>query len=345
MGLIRLLLALSVVIFHSAPLFGIGMMDGVVAVKGFFVISGFYMALILNEKYIKQNNSYKLFITNRLLRIYPAYWVMLLLTIVVGYFWAYHGASLQTLIPNNAHPKSFFLYASPLGILRDISLLFRVDYLSTNGLKLPIVAPAWTLIVELLFYFISPFLIKRKWWLLLLILIISFIIRYVFFFNHILSNEYLLTGFFPATVGYFMIGLFSYKLYERIKGKSISKKYSIAMLILCSGFILFWDKLPSILVFNLLLKDILFYPILYFSMPSLLLFTSGSIVDGFLADLSYPIYISHWFVFSLVWNVFSFKARTTLFVLLFLTGTLIFALLLKKLVDEPLYKVRQKRLK
>jgi len=54
---------------------------GKTAVQVFYIISGFYMSLVLNEKYINKNNSYKLFITNRLLRLYPTYWVVLLLTL------------------------------------------------------------------------------------------------------------------------------------------------------------------------------------------------------------------------------------------------------------------------
>lgn len=71
MGIIRLLLAISVLISHTSTIFGFGFVGGQAAVQAFFIISGFYMAFILNEKYIGENNSYKLFITNRLLRLYP----------------------------------------------------------------------------------------------------------------------------------------------------------------------------------------------------------------------------------------------------------------------------------
>jgi len=83
MGLIRLLLAFTVVIAHSNPIFGNKIVGGITSVHAFFIISGFYMALILNEKYVTKD-SYKLFITNRLLRLYPVYWVMFVITIIVG---------------------------------------------------------------------------------------------------------------------------------------------------------------------------------------------------------------------------------------------------------------------
>src|SRR5579872_5879951 len=184
MGIIRILLALSVLVFHSAPIFGFGMMDGLVAVKGFFVISGSYMALILNEKYKGKNGGYRLFITNRFLRIYPIYWIVLIFTIIFGYYWAYNGAAMQTIVPLNFHPRGFFLYDTPLGIIRDMSLLIRGDYINPLKFKLPIVAPAWTLILELLFYICAPFLVKRKWWLLLFIISLSFGLRFFMYTLH-----------------------------------------------------------------------------------------------------------------------------------------------------------------
>lgn len=66
MGILRLLLAISVIIAHTESVFGVRLVGGVIAVQAFYIISGFYMAMILTEKYIGKN-SYKLFITNRLL--------------------------------------------------------------------------------------------------------------------------------------------------------------------------------------------------------------------------------------------------------------------------------------
>jgi peptidoglycan/LPS O-acetylase OafA/YrhL len=75
MGSLRLILALSVFLAHTGSLFGVFLVGPSVAVQSFFLISGFYMALVLNEKY-KGSGSYYLFITNRLLRLLP-YWVVL----------------------------------------------------------------------------------------------------------------------------------------------------------------------------------------------------------------------------------------------------------------------------
>ena len=85
MGFLRLILSLSVVLYHAGSLFGYTGMNGLVAVHIFFIISGFYMALIIKNKYSKAKRPYYTFITNRFLRIYPIYWVVLVLMIVVEY--------------------------------------------------------------------------------------------------------------------------------------------------------------------------------------------------------------------------------------------------------------------
>ena len=80
MGAIRILLAIIVLLNHSG--FLLNVFDAGLAVETFFIVSGFYMALILNEKYIGKNNSYKLFISNRFLKLYPIYWVVLVLSLM-----------------------------------------------------------------------------------------------------------------------------------------------------------------------------------------------------------------------------------------------------------------------
>jgi len=86
MGLIRILLAITVVVGHSgSTLFGYTFVGGSIAVQTFYIISGFYMALILNEKYTGKK-SYSLFITNRFLRLYPVYWIVLFLSLIMVVF-------------------------------------------------------------------------------------------------------------------------------------------------------------------------------------------------------------------------------------------------------------------
>jgi peptidoglycan/LPS O-acetylase OafA/YrhL len=56
MGSLRFVLALLVVYFHvrGPSHYGLPLPDGRIAVQMFYVISSFYMALVLNEKYISR---------------------------------------------------------------------------------------------------------------------------------------------------------------------------------------------------------------------------------------------------------------------------------------------------
>src|SRR5450755_3866284 len=78
MGLFRLALAWSVLLGHSGGhgFFGLAFLDRQLAVQCFFIISGFYMALVLNEKYTGPGR-YWTFVQQRFLRLYPTYLIIL----------------------------------------------------------------------------------------------------------------------------------------------------------------------------------------------------------------------------------------------------------------------------
>src|SRR4051812_38784319 len=87
MGLLRVLLALSVVFAHLGGVFGWTIAGGFAAVQMFYIISGFYMATILAEKY-NPRADIGLFYANRGLRIYSTYFVALAITLA-GFYLIY----------------------------------------------------------------------------------------------------------------------------------------------------------------------------------------------------------------------------------------------------------------
>ena len=71
LGIIRFLLAMAVVLSHIGSVMGeiiFSLPHGIIAVELFFIISGFYMALILSGKY-SAPGKVKLFYLNRFLRL------------------------------------------------------------------------------------------------------------------------------------------------------------------------------------------------------------------------------------------------------------------------------------
>ncbi len=146
----RAIAAIMVVIHHYAgnllpfSWFGQLFQSGNIAVGYFFVLSGFVL-------YISQKpNNYFNYLANRFLRITPAYYCALLLTIVVIHY--------------------FYPPPDPnLGWQIGASLLFIQAWVPDCTLELN--SPAWSLSVEMFFYALAPFLFiiaKRQRWFILI---------------------------------------------------------------------------------------------------------------------------------------------------------------------------------
>ena len=115
MGTIRFLLAISVLISHlHIQEIKYFLNNGSDSVQLFFIISGFYMFMILKNKYSKIKNAYFYFISNRFLRIYPIYYIVLIITIA----YAVYSIKFSPNLPNDFAPffafyhqlDSFYLY-------------------------------------------------------------------------------------------------------------------------------------------------------------------------------------------------------------------------------------------
>jgi len=78
MGTLRLLLAVSVVFAHLGMSAQV-LVGGMVAVQAFFLISGFLISYVLVNT--PAYSSAAVFLTNRALRLFPAYWVIALCTL------------------------------------------------------------------------------------------------------------------------------------------------------------------------------------------------------------------------------------------------------------------------
>lgn len=134
LGLLRTFLALVVAAGH---LWGIFL--GVHAVYGFYVISGFLMTRIVNERYGYSPRGFGLYLSNRILRIYPAYWLAcvagLLLVLVFGELWT---------VPFQRNVKL------PEDANAWLALLLNWYWFPDNASHL--VPPSWAIAVEFLFY-------------------------------------------------------------------------------------------------------------------------------------------------------------------------------------------------
>jgi peptidoglycan/LPS O-acetylase OafA/YrhL len=107
-GCWRFFLAFLVVISHLWK----GMIGGpaAYAVWGFYVLSGYLMTLVLNEKYGPSINGLKRYAYNRFLRIYPLYWIASALGLLALIILPSYGISLSSLNPQFVLPLSLADY-------------------------------------------------------------------------------------------------------------------------------------------------------------------------------------------------------------------------------------------
>ncbi|MEM6802707.1 MAG: acyltransferase [Bacteroidota bacterium] len=355
MGVIRVLLALSVVIAHSNPIFGIELVGGPVAVQAFYMISGFYMALILHEKY-KKPSQYGLFISNRFLRIYPIYWFILLCSIGLGIIVGMDSGNFLGLeaLKGDAASMSF---STKSAILWSHLVLFGQDVFMFLGLNLPsgnleftsnfwehpapafkylLVPQAWTIGVELMFYLIAPFLVRRRLRYLLLLMFASALLR-ILFYQQGFSHDPWSNRFFPFELFFFLAGSISYRIYRKADLYSL-REPGIPLLFVCIAYLLLYSSLP----FSAGLKAVLLYGLIFISMPFIFLALKTNRFDREIGEYSYTIYLSHVLIIGLLqaYDIQFLDLATTAII-----GSFAFSYLIIRFISNPIEQIRQARVK
>ena len=357
MGLLRFLLAISVVLGHSSSIFGFEFVGGVISVQSFYIISGFYMTLILNEKYIGKSNSYKLFITNRLLRLYPIYWTVLLLTILyftvdsiysggknlggfIYYYEYWNTMGLSSII--------FLVFTNLFLFLQDAVMFFSLNtttgqlYFTTNFHNNPpelynflMIPQAWTIGVEIAFYLIAPFIVRRKLKIIFPLILASLLLRIVLYYYFNLKNDPWTYRFFPTELVFFLLGVVSYHLYKKLQTMEIKNLYLKLIWIGVVAVTIFFNFLP------IPGKKFLYLSGFFIVLPFIFLLTKNWKTDTYIGELSYPIYISHILVFTILkeQNIPTLGGIGLTLVVF----TIAFSILLNNVVAKRIEKIRQRR--
>jgi len=314
MGVLRILLAICVFCAHSRPLGHLRWLGGDLAVELFFVISGFYMQLILRTKYTKHilGNRWVIhFYKARYFRLLPLYIFGSILSVGAA---AAHISNFAPLpiwkflwdLPNtigNLLFKMSMLFSNITMILQDLVMFVAVHHENIHwaanfsaseqpiwqGLIIP---PAWSLGVELSFYVIAPYLLNLR---------TQYLVAYASFSltTKVLTVTFMELGdpwtyrFFPFELGYFLLGALACRhrhLFESFVGKRI-QKFWYCVYPLVFGFAVVRVPVPLIPVA---------YPMaLACVLPLLFRLTAANKLDRLIGELSYPFYILHWLCLSL----------------------------------------------
>lgn len=322
MGLIRVFLAFSVVVWHI-PQHNFTLLNAQVAVLFFFITSGFYMALTINEVYAKQGSSgwVRSFYLSRIFRLYPAY-----LATVAGmtiWFACTHTANLFLDHPNVPLPAFFGLVAMNVFIVgQDFyqAIISSVNQEETNAITRAVMATlpahffgslwmsvgqAWSLGSELLFYAMAPFIVRSVKRIIACICL-GLAIRWGLIFGlHGYDSTIWGYNFFPATCCLFCLGSLSYHLYPRVRQHRFAPLAGAAITV---GFAIF-------ILASMLLRHCVLpvgpagldtwglwsaYLIYALSLPLLFACWRKNRIDRFIGELSYPLYLVHGAIIGLI---------------------------------------------
>jgi len=357
MGILRTILALAVVVYHSFKIFGLHLCGGQVAVESFYMISGFYMALILNEKYVGVG-SYKKFILSRFYRIFPVYWFVLLAALlisVVGYFSFDKALYLSRYISNynclSGSTIFYFVFENIIVLGQDVLYFLRLDELCQpiltynvlsykhTGYQYLLVPQAWSISIEFLFYLIAPFLVTKnyKWQMALVIIGISAKVFFDHYYN--LCYDPWTYRFFPFELAFFIAGSLAYIFYKHIQHKVISPSIGYVLLFLCVLGVFIVDEIKM----DENLRNTLFYILVLCSLPYLFISFKNNPIDRYIGELSFSLYISHHIVVSVLRTYFFNTQYITFYGYTVVLCSLILAFLLQITVVKAVEKYRLKR--
>lgn len=351
MGVFRLLLALSVIASHSTSILGTTLYPGGMAVQIFFMISGFYMAMVLGSRYAHTRQGLALFYSNRALRLYPAFFTVTIATWVqfLGY-WAVRGKlPLTDWMPS--YESMSWLVKVPLILSnwllvgtdifssmywspdRGATFMFPVNppLFSEAGMTwmhlYRTVSPAWSIGTEIWFYLLVPFLVRARWPTLLSLFALSLACR-LWIIHGLERHAYF---FFPAQLLFFIGGIASYGLYRTWALPASSQPWHRYVawvnwaLVLAYPWYATWLPQP------------VHYLLVGLSLPFVFASTKDSPRDRFLGDLSYPVYLIHLSAYNLI-NRFTPASG-----LLVACASLLAGLGIMLLVEKPFERLRRRR--
>jgi peptidoglycan/LPS O-acetylase OafA/YrhL len=302
LGVIRFLLAFIVVSAHVGNLpYSVGL-SSLLAVQSFYIISGFLIALVWDNKYKSLPNGLFLFYTNRAARIYFLYWAILTISIVVavvaklltrhwvGYF-TYpppHGLRLYEIFTN------FYIFGSSLAYWLgfDGGLYFTMDYTTS---PYPVwrtltIGPAWTLELELTFYLLAPFLLNLRLRTIFAIIAASFAARFGWYaMGH--NVDPWTYRFFPFEIGLFLFGVAAYRISKIMPWRP---NQILSQILSYAALALVLDSIAGYRLLSDHLNPFIYLLIFAALIPYVFALTRSWKFDRFFADMSYPLYLAHW---------------------------------------------------
>ena len=312
MGTFRLILALAVVLGHTAYR-GPRLMSPSDAVHLFFVISGFYMCMVLRSKYGWSGHGVRAFYLNRFLRLYPTY-IAVVLGAMGWYFlcrWSSGGGGKEASLIELGRSMNLLTWLVlwvPNLFMLGVDVPGWLNWVNGQGVEIagaaefPIktsevmwlgcglwIGPAWTIGCEIWFYAMAPLLLTgRPVVRMLAVAGISLVLLWGF------GGRFLCGGYFIWVfwLWLFVIGMLCYLAYEKwgsgLMGFFLRWKYGDAIVV---GSVVFFYTIPYLA--GVKVPAWMGIGVGAVCVPIIFEATRSNGLDRILGEFSYPLYCTH----------------------------------------------------
>jgi peptidoglycan/LPS O-acetylase OafA/YrhL len=324
MGVLRLVLALLVATAHLASVVNsipaALSAHAIFAVRAFFLLSGFYMALVLRDTRYRSVWS---FYVSRLGKLLPVYWIVAILTFSVAVL-----IPTQDFFPSIVvsvrrwHDLGEVTLAQALYLVGSIGSLAGADTWMWLGFDLPggtwSVSPghtlprvavislvpvpqAWSLGVELLFYLTAPLFVRLHTFTLVIVTALSLGAR-AWFYHQLAGTPYD-RALFPLELVYFLGGILAFRALAPIAAGGLTQSTVRAAALLGLGLCASLECIAELIASPRLAALATFwaYASLACAVPFLFLVSAKSRWDAGVGALSYPLYVVQFLVFGLIY--------------------------------------------
>ena len=298
MGTLRTLLALSVVLAHAPGPITYTLVGGRNAVQLFYMISGFVITHVLLT--VPAYGDARTFYASRALRIFPVYfgaagftlaWWALADPAALAFFRQLPAAAIAFLVAVNTT-----IVGQEWALFMDVdggALRFTADFRASqpqlwHGLVVP---QAWTLSLELMFYALAPWLVRRRGWL-WTVLAVSLAARAAAVAKGWGADDPWSYRFFPFEIALFAAGSLSYQLMLEPWRRACRARRGLSALgtALVAAAVLAYPLVPA----PEWAATLALIALAWVAMPLTFIFQESAPLDRKLGELSFPLYIGHY---------------------------------------------------
>lgn len=348
MGMLRVLLAMAVLLGHTGGFGGYMLTGGPVAVQAFYIISGFYMGLVLNERYDRPALN-RTFYLNRAIRIYSIYLFFLALYLAVM-----AAVQIQTgssplapyLTDTVSLPEKLFMGLLNVTVAgQDLTLHLAVqgghlawtDHPFTldgrDVFHFMLIPMAWSLALEIYFYALAPFIARRPARQIALLMAASIAARIVAALMGYSGDPYSYR-FFPFELAFFLAGVLAYKAWAarpELWQRPVARLLALAVPVALAAYPWLRGDWPDATFFSpgrigtLLLVAV--------ALPAIHGWSRNSRLDRTVGELSYPVYLSHFLVVAIIPAVGVFAVHPALRTLTVIAVTLALSWVVVRFLD------------